>query len=266
MDRINPFPGMNPYMQRTWPDVHVRLIGLILESLGSELPEELSAKGELAVEVLGESAFTARPDVALVGEEWRDGLPPVWTAAPEYQSLIVSEPTLLTVDQSKHRWIEIRSDEADLITVIEVISPTNKRSGRAAYEMKRDSYVAARVNVVEIDLVRGGPRIVDAGGFEEIPSFRRLGDHYLVCVSRATVPGRREVYPCPLRERLPVIRIPLRPGEPDIPLDIQALADRCYTSGRYWKMDYASPLDPPLSEEDRAWAEERLRESGLLSP
>ena len=264
MDQRNPFPGMNPYMQLTWPDVHVRLIGLLLESLGLELPADLLAKGEMAVEVLGDSNFRARPDVAVVGEEWKNGLPPVWTPAPEYQSLIVSEPTLVTIDQPRHRWVEVRSDEGELITVIEVVSPSNKRQGRGVYEIRRDSFVAAGVNVVEIDLVRSGARVVDAGPLEELSALRdRCGD-YLVCVSRGSVQGRREIYPCPLRERLPVIRIPLRAGEPDIPLDIQALVDRCYTSGRYWKLDYTRELDPPLSTEDRGWADERLRGAGVI--
>lgn len=265
MEQRNPFPGMNPYMQLTWPDVHVALIGYIREALGAELPDDLLAKGEMAVEVFGDASFRARPDVAVVGEEWKNGLPPVWTPAPEYQSLIVSEPTLVTIDQPRHRWVEVRSDEGTLITVIEVVSPSNKRQGRGAYEIKRDSFIAAGVNVVEIDLVRGGTRVVDAGPLEELSALRdRCGD-YLVCVSRGAVQGRREVYPCPLRERLPVIRIPLRAGEPDIPLDIQALVDRCYTSGRYWKLDYTRELDPPLSAEDKVWAEERLREAGVMS-
>jgi hypothetical protein len=241
-------------MQLTWPDVHVRLIGLLLESLGLELPEDLLAKGEMAVEVFSDASFRARPDVAVVGEEWKNGLPPVWTPAPEYQSLIVSEPTLVTIDQPRHRWVEVRSDEGKLITVIEVISPSNKRQGRGSYEIKRDSFIAAGVNVVEIDLVRGGARVVDAGPLEELSALRdRCGD-YLVCVSRSSVTGRREVYPCPLRS-----------DEPDIPLDIQALVDRCYTSGRYWKLDYTRELDPPLSAEDKVWAEERLREAGVMS-
>jgi hypothetical protein len=264
MDKRNPFPGMNPYMQLTWPDVHVALIAYIREALGTELPEDLLAKGEMAVEVFGDSRFRARPDVAVVGEEWKNGLPPVWTPAPEYQGLIVSEPTLVTIDLPRQRWVEVRSDEGELITVIEVISPSNKRQGRGTYEIKRDSFVAAGVNVVEIDLVRGGERVVDAGPLEEVSALRdRCGD-YLVSVSRGSVPGRREIYPCPMRERLPVIRLPLRAGEPDIPLDIQALVDRCYTSGRYWKLDYSKELDPPLSEEDKAWADDLLREAGVI--
>ena len=82
-------------------------------------------------------------------------------------------------------------------------------------------------------------------------------------MSRGSVPGRREVYPCPLRERLPVIRVPLRVGDPDLPLDIQSLIDRCYESGRYWMLDYGIPPTPPLSAEDAAWAGERLRAIGL---
>ena len=56
------------------------------------------------------------------------------------------------------------------------------------------------------------------------------------------------MYPGPLRERLPTIRIPLRATDPDVPLDIQTLVDRCYTTGRYWNLDYKRTLWPALAE------------------
>ena len=264
MERKNPFPGMNPFMEQTWPDVHLRLISRILEALGTELPDELFAKGELQVDVLGDSSGKAQPDIAVVEESWKGGLPPVWTAAPAFQSLVVTEPALLAVESPKHRWIEIRSALGELIAVIEVLSPANKEQHRSAYIAKRDSYIAAKVNLVEIDLVRRGQRTVDVEGCDYDGQFGRLGEHGVICVSRGTHPGRREIYACPLRERLPVIRIPLRATDPDIPLDIQDLVDRCYESGRYWMLDYNRPPHPPFSTDDFTWVRERLLQAGLV--
>jgi len=265
MERKNPFPGMNPYMEQTWPDVHLRMIGQILDALGLELPDDLMAKGELQVDVFGDATGHPQPDISIVGEAWKGGLPPVWTPAQEYQHLSqkVTEPALVLLEQPKHRWIEIRTAAGDLITVIEIISPANKRRHRAPYVAKRDTFVAAGVNVVEIDLVRGGGTVVDVDDYTPerwIPG----GEGYLICVSRAAVWGRREVYACPLRESLPVIRIPLRLHDPDVPLDIQAMVDRCYITGRYWMLDHTRPLDPPLSEGDAIWATEQLRAAGLI--
>ena len=41
MDKRNPFPGMNPWMQTRWHDVHVRLITYIADELGETLPPAL---------------------------------------------------------------------------------------------------------------------------------------------------------------------------------------------------------------------------------
>ncbi len=42
----NPFPGMNPWLQRKWSDVHTMLIGYIRDSLSPELPPDLAAYAE----------------------------------------------------------------------------------------------------------------------------------------------------------------------------------------------------------------------------
>ncbi len=67
----------------------------------------------------------------------------------------------------------------------------------------------------------------------------------------------------PIRERLPKIRIPLRPSDRDVVLDLQALIDQCYNNGRYDQTSCAIGLDPPLDAEDVAWAEGVLKETGL---
>jgi hypothetical protein len=45
-------------------------------------------------------------------------------------------------------------------------------------------------------------------------------------------------------------------------LDLQALLDQAYTTGRYDHLDYRQALDPPLSAGDAAWAEALLRAAG----
>ncbi|MFN0074996.1 MAG: DUF4058 family protein [Prosthecobacter sp.] len=266
MNKQNPFPGMNPFMERTWPDVHLTLIAYIRELLGSELPDDLQAKGELRIDVSGSESRHFIPDVAILSDErWKHGLPPVWSPDPGAQVLTVTEPELLEADEEKNRWVSIYSDHGELITVIEVLSPTNKTTQRDDYTFKRGDYLAAGVNVVEIDLLRQGALTVNLRGteYEEREERRRKEEHYSICTTRPAYPRRREYYDCPLRQKLPVIRIPLRHTDPDVPLDIQALINRCYESGRYWKLDYRAPLSPPLSAEDAAWANDCLKTAGL---
>ena len=40
----SPFPGMDPYLESRWSDVHVKLIGFIGEALQPLLPPALRAR------------------------------------------------------------------------------------------------------------------------------------------------------------------------------------------------------------------------------
>lgn len=63
----------------------------------------------------------------------------------------------------------------------------------------------------------------------------------------------------PLRERLPAIRIPLRPADADVVLDIQPLVEQAYADGRYDDLDYREACRPPLDPDDTAWVDDLLR-------
>jgi hypothetical protein len=258
----NPFPGMNPFFQADWDDVHINLLTSIQSAISEELPSDLMVRAEERVQV-AEVEKAYRVDVAIV-EPWENGFPPVWR--PEDQSArstTVTEPLIIHVEPEKERWLEIRDVRGRVITVIEVLSPTNKSAGGAqTYRQKQRELLASGVNLVEIDLIRGGQHVV-AVPLERLPSDAVAG--YLICVARQLGgdPGRREVYPCPLRQPLPTIRVPLRAGDPDAPLALQRLIDECYRIGRYWLSDYTRELEPPLSAEDAAWVQERLQAAGL---
>lgn len=72
------------------------------------------------------------------------------------------------------------------------------------------------------------------------------------------------MWPIRLRERLPVLPVPLRPGEEDVPLDLQAVLDTAYGRAAYdLDTDYSRPPDPPLDPADAAWADEGLRAKKL---
>ncbi len=86
----------------------------------------------------------------------------------------------------------------------------------------------------------------------------------MVCVRRTTRRGMAEVYPIWLSQRLPVVKIPLRPDDADVPLDLQALVEQCYRNGAYeGTLNYAADPDPPLLGADKDWADGWLREKGL---
>jgi len=161
------------------------------------------------------------------------------------------------VDRGEHklRRLEIADSAGHIITVIEFLSPSNKSEFeyRFRWERKRRENLAAGLSFVEIDLVRTGSwTLPEHDGLLRLPAGRVC---HVVCVTRAGLRWRHEFYRCPLRERLPVIRIPLRRGERDAALDLQGLVDQSYERGRYGrKIDYTKPPEPPLPPEDWAWA------------
>jgi hypothetical protein len=266
MQTANPFPGMNPYLLRRWRDVHLALMADLRNELGMELPSDYSAQAEAQVEVTGKSTLQGYiPDVSITEDTWKHGHPPVWQPqTADDGAVLVDEPTIVNVESPPERWLEIRHDDGTLVTVIEVVSPTNRGRGREAFLMKRKDYLNAGVNVVEIDLLREGERLIDMDPKLYASTFG-IDEHTTVMTIRPMFIDRLEIYATPLRQPLPRIRIPLRYPDPDVALNLQKQIDRIYTSGRYWKQDHNEPLDPPLSPADQAWAADLLRKAELLS-
>ncbi|MDP1587431.1 MAG: DUF4058 family protein [Prosthecobacter sp.] len=261
MNKNNPFPGMNPFLERFWPDVHTALIGYIRDAIAESLPPGLKARSEEQVTLAEEGdEKSARADVAVV-ESWKQGIAPLWEPALESSGgVVATEPAYVIVNEEVERWIEILDPHGRVITVIEILSPVNKSDGWQRYVAKRQSYLAGGVNVVEIDLLRGGSHTVavPADCLKLAPAARSV-----VCVTRAANPARKEVYETPLRDMLPNVRIPLRQSDQDVVLALQPLVDRCYRMGGYFNEDQRLVPGPPLGAEDLAWVAEQVKAAGL---
>ena len=265
-----PFPGMNPYLERYWSSVHTSLVALISVELNGELPDDLVARPEEYIAIADKNG-PYQSDVSIRDESWKLGLPPVWSLDQrEGETIAVTDPRVVVEANHEEtlRWVEIREESGKLITVIELLSPTNRKpgSGRNDYLRKRADYRDAGVSLVEIDLLRGGPLTVDVSE-DWVSSVISEGQRvdYIICARRVWLPRRKELYPISLREKLPTIRIPLRETDPDVPLDLQSLLNRAFETGRYRQAAHQRPLDPPLSEEDQIWAAELLKGAGLLA-
>ncbi|MFI5457449.1 MAG: DUF4058 family protein [Isosphaerales bacterium] len=105
------------------------------------------------------------------------------------------------------------------------------------------------VHLVEIDLLRGGPPLPAAG---------RPDCSYSVLVSRVERRLDAEFWPISLRERLPVIPIPVRAPDADARLDLQAVLDRTYDDAGYADYIYDGAPRPRLGDEDADWARQFL--------
>ncbi len=250
----SPFPGMDPYLEGPdlWPDVHTRLMSIFAEQLTPLLVPKYVA--ELDTQIVIDSfeddpleIESALPDVTIT--RTRSAI-----AESPAESLVAPPPLRLRVPMSiptrlVTMYIRQRENEK-LVTVIELLSPVNKRpgEGRRAYIEKRSTFLKSPVSLVEIDLLRKGPRMPLEG---KLPK----SDYLTVVCDRYERPACM-VWPISVRQPLPKLPIPLlRPDQP-VELDIGQALQTAYQRARYdLRIDYRSPADPALPSEDAAWAE-----------
>jgi len=138
-------------------------------------------------------------------------------------------------------------ESREVVTVVELLSPTNKRPGehRAQYLAKRSAVRQSEAHLVEIDLLRGG---------QPMPAEGRPGCTYSVLVSRAARRPQADFWPFGLRDPLPTVPVPLRPGDGNARLDLRAILDRVHDESGYEDFIYKHKPDPPLTGDDDAWA------------
>jgi hypothetical protein len=259
-----PFPGMDPYLERPaiWPDFHDSLIA----ELRRELPPILRPKYVALTQdrlFVVESDRPIRPDVAVLETGFAR------TQASAVAAVAADEPIVLEMvrEEVREPFIQIIEPAAGnrIVTAIEVLSPDNKTAGagRDLYIQKREEFWRAGTHLVEIDLLRGGlPTVrVDAGQLadaEKHSSRMPSSWRYMVAVTRL-LPTRRELYPVPLEQRLPRIRIPLAHKDPDVVLDLQAAFARTWEAGPYPELlRYDEPPPGPLTDEEIAFCRRKV--------
>lgn len=251
----SPFPGMDPYLEDPWiwPDFHLTLAVELRTELNRRLPSGYVALVDRYVWVqepeTEEVKRLGKPDVFLTGEGKSKAPPAAAAIIAPVEITLPSQtdkgiPYVKLVDRAHRR----------LVTVIELLSPSNKTPGkdREAYLMKQREYLASDVSVVEMDLLRKGERLPWIA-----PSV--AGADYYIMVSRAAKRPLALVWPFRVRESLPTIAIPLTEQDGDVALELGACMNRVYDSAGYAReLEYAQPPNPPLDEPDATWARQLL--------
>ena len=221
----SPFPGMDPYLERLWPMLHIPFNVYASDLLQPQRPPGLYAA-------------VGRRDEHWPGQVDDAGI----DGSAESFVRIVTYPR-----------------RSALVTIVQFLTPLIERNTavRLAYTGWRDAWAAAGANTVEIDLLRRGEWALSVP-LKTVPAEARSDFH--VCVRHAGSDRAAAFYPLPVDRRLPVIGIPLRPGDRDVPLDLQALVDKSYLNGACdLRIDYAAAADPPLTGDAAAWADGLLR-------
>jgi hypothetical protein len=243
---------MNPYLEQVqaWHDFHERFIPKAAEQITPQVRPAYIVKIDEHVYIheLAEDdrRFIGRPDGAVIS---------AGTAAPLRTSGAVLEAPaygLLSaaVDIERQAYLQIQDRHTrEVITVIELLSPSNKSSDREQYLAKRRQFLASQVHLVEIDLLRGDRRLP----LRNLPAC----DYYAI-VSRAEERPRVGVWPVRLRDRLPIIPIPLRSHEPEARLDLQEVLHHVYDAAAYEDYIYKGEPEPRLRKSDAEWARQFL--------
>ncbi len=256
----SPFPGMDPYIEgQLWSGFHTQFLGELQAAIVPQLPPGYVVVIEEQVyrEHLEERARSVDPDVAVVA-----GRPAPTTGGG---TAIAAAPVTVPLPMSRRvrqRRLELRyRASGDVVTVVELLSPANKRLGtdfRRQYLAKRDAVIDSSEHLVELDLLRGGARLRMA---KDLPP----GDYY-VLVSRVERRPGADVWRVGLRERRPPIGLPLAGRDPEVEAVLQAVVDRVYhRAGFERSLDYELAPSPPLSAEDLGWARS-LVAAGASSP
>lgn len=245
----SPFPGMNPYLERVevWADFHHRFMTFAADELAPQVRPNYFVKIDEHVFIHELSADErrpfGRPDLSVHprGDAPR---PAGGTPAAGPASVLIPAAT----DEIRLPYLEIRDRRnRQVVTAVELLSPANKYAGadHDLYWNKVRRLLLTPTHFVEIDLLRGGPRMP----WENMPPC----DYYAL-VSRYEHRPRADFWPIRLREPLPSVPIPLRPGEPEPLLNLQAVLHRVYDSAGYEMFIYDGDPEPTLSPEDAAWA------------
>ncbi|WP_293341508.1 DUF4058 family protein [Microcoleus sp. CAWBG58] len=257
----NPFPGMNPYLESPdfWRAVHNRLIVAIADFLTPQLlPKYLVDIEQRIYQISGEDALLVGiPDVAVQRSpiQATSSTGNVAVMASPVTALRVRVPTTVEVRESYLQVIE--QETRKVVTVIEVLSPTNKRGkGREMYEEKRDKVFAGRSHLVEIDLLRI---------YEPLPVFgENIEGSYRILVSRGDCRPMADLYLFNLPDAIPPFPLPLRGDDAEPLVHLQGLLNGVYNRAAYdFRIDYTAEPVPPLAEPDAVWADAWLREMGL---
>ena len=267
----NPFPGMNPYVEGfgLWPDFHNSVITGLRNVLARQLRPEYRVTTVERVYVMTEPGRSGNgggesiriPDVTV--------LTAASAAAPSRGVRVMPEPgpdaiavQLPPTELLKERYIEVRRvDNRRVIAVIALLSPTNKDGdGRREYLAKRAAVLYSPTHLVEIDLLRAGRRMPVVGAVPDTD--------YRILVANARRPAPvADLYPFGIRQPIPDFVMPLAKDAEGIAVNLNAVVGAVYADGGFdLDIDYGQDPEPPLSDADRLWLHQLLREQGLRRP
>jgi hypothetical protein len=242
---ISPFPGMDPYLEGSlWSDVHHELASAFRAILSKNISTKYIARinhymvsdtnpeHDLGIMYPDVDILIRATPMNYVSDSSNAAssmlqTSPITIELPDIQPVEVVIPV-----------VEIRDREDNqLITVIEILSPVNKRSpGLDVYRKKRKNLIKSGVHLVEIDLLRRGERPIQRN---DLPNA-----HYIATLVRAHT-HQTDVWAFNIDQPMPVLPIPLKSPDPDVPLSLRLALDEIYERGMYERSIHYEQEPPP---------------------
>ncbi len=247
------FPGMDPWLERPdlWPNVHNSLIIAIRDELAPQLRPRYFVDVESRTTLLSgaDLDIVYEPDVVVRAKRSRK-------SGRERAAVVLERtevepiPVVLPIEEIEETYLAIKElPGLTLVTVIEVLSSTNKKTkdGRAEYLNKRCDLVLSKVNLVEVDLLRGG---------NPMPLLNPTAqEDYRILICRPRPRRKTVLYSFRWPTPIPAIPIPLLPGEAEPVLDLNSILHNLMDRAGYdLVIDYRKPPSPRLRAEDKKWA------------
>jgi hypothetical protein len=261
----SPFPGMDPYLEGyLWPDVHHSVAVEISRRLAPQLRPKYVAR--LKISVLEDPLPLPESEISIMYPEVEAVLA---ARQPQSHPAGTGQAAVLPVEEvleapltipilkpvlTRQATVEVRDvGRNELVAVIEILSPVNKREpGLTTYRRKRNQLIERGVHLLELDLLRRGTRPLE-------PHPGLPACHYLITLTRAHA-RRIEVWPLMLADRLPTVPVPLRDPDPEVPLALGPALAAIYDEAAYdLSLDYRKPpAPPPLTGEEWEWLQELI--------
>src|SRR5262245_47484779 len=208
---------MDPYLEHLalWPGVHNGLIAALQLALAPQLRPRyyIALEERIYITEPDQRVLVGRPDLAVIGPA-----EPESTAQPAPSLSPVLTVRVPLPDEVRETYLEVRETGTDyVLTVLEVLSPTNKRPGRGRriYEDKRLDILATKTHLVEIDLIRSGEPMPIIGNSST--------SDYRILVSRGDHRPNAILYAFGVRQPIPTFPLPLKPDDHEPIVDIGAL-------------------------------------------
>ncbi len=250
----SPFPGMNPYMEvrAAWAGVHLHMLANFAQQLAPQIRPRYRVHTERYL-TIGEGFSKFRPDLRIHRSRFESSqIQPAPFRMTDATLVTENLPYVENADAPPH--LEIVSEEGEVVTVIELLSFVNKEQECNDYLLKRYQLLKAGIHLLEIDLLRAGNRIPLAAAVETPYFCLRSWAHEW---PKAQVWGVTWAVPCP------VLPVPLRPDEPEVPMRLDPAIEQAYAVEFEGFVDYTTDPPGPLTPQWQQEIDTILREQGV---